>query len=68
MPAQSTQMDNRTEFRHVLRQVVRCLRTELQVPGVSPFNAEELRDWFHRITVEDVRAVWEEGNSPSQGK
>jgi hypothetical protein len=66
VPAQSTQMDNRAEFRHVLRLVVGCLRTELDVPGVSPFEAEELRDWFHRITVEDVRAVWGDDDPPEK--
>ncbi len=51
---------NRSDFRAVLREVVHCLRGKLNVPGVSPFQPEELRDWFHNITVDDISSVWDE--------
>ncbi len=51
---------NRQEFREVLREIVHCLRGQLQVPGVSPFGPEELVAWFREISVEDIKSVWEE--------
>jgi hypothetical protein len=48
------------EFREVLRQIVQCLRSQLKVPGVTPFDPEDLRAWFHNITADDIRAVWED--------
>jgi hypothetical protein len=51
------------EFREVLRQVTHCLRSQLNVPGVTPYNPEELCAWFHDITAEDIKAVWEEKGS-----
>jgi len=52
--------DTRGEFRAVLRQIVSCLRTELDVPGVAPFDAEELRQWLQNITTEDIQSVWDD--------
>lgn len=51
---------SRTEFRAVLRSVVRCLRGELNVPGLAPLNAEEIYFWFQNITLEDIEAVQKE--------
>jgi hypothetical protein len=58
-PTSQSNLD-RDEFRQVLRKVVQCLRTELAVPGVSPFNASEIADWLNQVTTEDVKAVWEQ--------
>lgn len=55
-------IDNRGEFRAVLRNVVSCLRSELNVPGVAPFSAEELRLWFQNITTEDIESVWHDSS------
>ncbi len=55
--------DSRGEFRAVLRQVVSCLRSQLNVPGVTPFNPDDLRKWFQSITVEDIRAIWDDDAS-----
>jgi hypothetical protein len=60
-------MNSRGEFREVLREVIRCLRTQLSVPGVSPYDARELQAWFHNITVEDIDAVWEENTHKGDG-
>jgi hypothetical protein len=48
---------SRTEFRVVLKSVVRCLRGELNVPGLAPLSAEEILFWFRNITQEDIEAV-----------
>jgi len=55
--------DTRGEFRAVLRALVSCLRSELEIPGVEPFDPEDLRLWFQNITTEDIRAVWDDGPS-----
>ncbi len=55
----SQPIDSRGEFRSVLRNIVGCLRSELDVPGITPFNAEELCEWFRSITPDDIRAVWD---------
>ena len=49
---------NRKEFRQVLRKVLETLRGELNLPGISPFNPDELAHWFRQITTEDIQAVW----------
>ena len=55
----------RREFRTVLGEIVKCVRSNLEVPGVSPFQPHELVTWFGQITEEDIRAVWDE-QSPKQ--
>ncbi len=60
--SKNVRIDERMEFREVLRQVIHCLRKQLDVPGIAPYNPDELRTWFHNITAEDIRAVWEERN------
>lgn len=48
---------SRSEFRVVLKSVVRCLKGELNVPGLAPLSAEEVLFWFRNITLEDIEAV-----------
>jgi hypothetical protein len=50
---------SREEFRKILCKLVACVRTELDVPGVSPFNPTEIVQWLNQITPEDVAAVWD---------
>lgn len=56
---------SRSEFRTVLRSVVRCLRGELNAPGLAPLNAEEIHFWFQNITLEDIEAVQQEIDAAS---
>src|SRR4051812_16356035 len=49
---------SRQEFRNVLTKVVDCLRTNLDIPGVSPFNPTEIAEWLNQVTADDVEAVW----------
>jgi hypothetical protein len=51
---------SREPFRAVLAKVVDCLRTQLDIPGVSPFNATEIAEWMNQVTPEDIAAVWNE--------
>jgi hypothetical protein len=54
---------SRSEFRTILKSVVRCLRGELNAPGLAPLNAEEIQFWFRNITMEDIEAVNKEIDS-----
>jgi hypothetical protein len=48
---------DRTEFRAVLKEVVKCVRQNLEVPGLKPLDPEQLMSWFGNITLEDLQAV-----------
>ncbi len=48
---------DRTEFRAVLQEVVKCVRQNLDVPGLKPLAPEQLMSWFRNITLEDLQAV-----------
>lgn len=48
---------NRSEFRAVLKEVVKCVREKLDAPGLSPLTAEQLMTWFQNITIDDIRTV-----------
>ncbi|HEU5401372.1 MAG TPA: hypothetical protein VFU86_08450 [Terriglobales bacterium] len=36
---------------------MRCLKGELNAPGLAPLTAEEILFWFRNITIEDIEAV-----------
>lgn len=48
---------DRTEFRAVLKEVVKCVRQNLDAPGLSALTPEQLISWFQNITLEDIRTV-----------
>ena len=48
---------DRTEFRAVLREVVKCIRQNLDVPGLKPLAPDQLMLWFQNITLEDLQTV-----------
>ena len=48
---------DRTEFRVVVKEVVKCLRQNLDRPGLKPLASEQLMQWFQNITLEDLQAV-----------
>ena len=48
---------DRTEFRAVLKEVVKCIRQNLDVPRIKPLAPEQLMQWLQNITLEDVQAV-----------
>jgi len=48
---------DRTEFRAVLKEVVKCIRQNLDVPGLKPLAPEQLMQWFQNITLEDLHTV-----------
>ncbi len=54
---------DRTEFRAVLKEVVKCIRAHLDAPGLTPLTAEQIMFWFQNVTIEDLRIVLQEIDS-----
>ncbi len=54
---------DRTEFRAVLKEVVKCIRTNLDAPGLTPLTGEQILFWFHSVTPEDLQVVLQEINA-----
>jgi len=48
---------DRRQFRTILREVVKCLRQNLDVPGISPVNAGQMLFWLQNVTLEDLQTV-----------
>jgi hypothetical protein len=48
---------DRTEFRKVLKQIVGCLRENLERPGLTPLTPEQIVFWLQNITLEDIQVV-----------
>ena len=54
---------DRTEFRAVLKEAVKCIRQNLDLPGLKPLAPEQLMQWFQSITLEDLETVARELDS-----
>jgi len=57
---------DRAEFRAVLREVVKCVRQNLDTPALRPLDAKQLMAWFQNITVEDLETVVREIDSEQE--
>ncbi len=53
-------LSDRTEFRAVLKEVVNCIRKNLDRPGLTPLTAEQIMFWFQNVTLEDVQVITRE--------
>ena len=53
-------LTDRTEFRAVLKGVVKCIRQNLDRPGLTPLTAEQIMFWFQNVTLEDVEVTTRE--------
>lgn len=59
---------DRTQFRAVLKELVKCVRQNLDVPGVKPLVPEQILFWLQNVTLEDLRAVMQDIDSePNKG-
>jgi hypothetical protein len=47
-----------TDYLGVLAQVIGCVREAMRDSRLSELTPEEVTDWLHSMTIEDVRAVW----------
>lgn len=52
-----TPLVDRTEFRAVLKEVVKCLRQNLDVPGITPLDPEQVMQWLQQVKLEDLLEV-----------
>lgn len=48
---------DRTEFRKVVKEIAKCLRQNLDKPGVAPLSAEQTMFWIQNVTLEDLEVV-----------
>lgn len=48
---------DRSQFRAVLKELVKCLREHLDVPGVKPLDPEQILFWLKNVSLEDLQAV-----------
>ncbi len=57
---------DRTEFRNIVLEVVKCLRKNLDRPGHAPLNADQIMFWLQNVTYDDLRAATEEIDAGSE--
>lgn len=48
---------DRTEFRKVVKEIVKCLHHNLERPGVAPLTPGQIVFWMQNITLEDIEIV-----------
>ncbi len=51
---------DRNEFRKVVKEIVKCLRRNLDRPELVPLTAEQILFWMQSITLEDLQIVIQE--------
>jgi hypothetical protein len=51
---------DRSEFRAVLKEVVKCVRANLDKPGLTPLTPEQVMFWFQNVNLEDLVLVSQE--------
>lgn len=52
-----TSLVDRSDFRAVLKEVIKCLRHNLDVPGVAALAPEQVMFWLQNVTLEDLQAA-----------
>jgi hypothetical protein len=48
---------DRKEFRQVVKEIVKCLRQNLDKPGLAPLTPEQVMFWLQSVTLDDLQAV-----------
>jgi hypothetical protein len=51
---------DRSEFRAVLKEVVKCMRANLDKPGITPLTPEQVMFWFQNVNLQDLVLVSQE--------
>ncbi len=57
VPKPMAPLVNRTEFRGVLKEVIKCLRQNLDKPGVTALTPDQFMFWLQNVTLEDIQIV-----------
>jgi predicted Zn-dependent peptidase len=58
---------DRTEFRTVLKEIVKCLRQNLDVAGVTALTPKQMMAWFQNVTLQDLQTVTREIDQEQAG-
>ncbi len=53
----TTHLTSRVEFRAILKDVIACLRKNLDQPTIPPLTPDEIHFWLYEVTIDDIRAV-----------
>lgn len=53
---------DRREYRRILKDVLRCVRKDLESPRIAPLTPAEVLRWLHEATKEDIQIVLDELN------
>jgi len=48
---------DRTEFRQVVKEMVKCLHQNLDRPELAPLTPEQIVFWIQNITLKDIQVV-----------
>ncbi|HSY11963.1 MAG TPA: hypothetical protein VK976_07215 [Verrucomicrobiae bacterium] len=48
---------DRTEFRGVLKELIKCLRQNLDKPGITALSPEQIMFWLQTVTMDDIKVV-----------
>ena len=59
---------DRTEFRRVVKEIVKCLRQNLDQQGVAHLTPEQVMFWMQTITLEDLQLVTREIEAEGAGR
>jgi hypothetical protein len=51
---------DRTQFRKVVKEVVKCVRQNLDRPQVAPLSADQIMFWLQSVTYDDLHAATQE--------
>jgi hypothetical protein len=57
---------NNSEYMEVLGEVVSCLVHQLEHPQLTALTESDLTEWFHRISIEQVREILARRNKAAQ--
>lgn len=59
---------DRTEFRKVVKEIVKCLHQNLDRPGVTPLTPEQILFWMQTVALEDIQIVAAEIDTEGSNK
>jgi hypothetical protein len=48
---------DRTEFRKVVKELVKCLHHNFDRPGVAPLKPDQILFWMQNVRLEDIEIV-----------
>lgn len=63
-----TPLEDRTEFRAVLKEVVQCIRQNLDAPGLAPLTPEQIMFWMQNVSLADIQIVTQQIDADGESR